>query len=173
MPLSDSARFQANFETDFLTNVTNKTNLNGYLAREFLKLHGYDNQHNNDIVISKYNNAPTENLITVWTSEEADSRIIRHAINPGVNKYKEVSIQTADSDVVVLSFGYANIVKGAGVETFSVVYGPKETYFDVLDSLSYFGEDICRALPYFHVLKGCYTTSSFYQLRKARLWKNG
>ena len=115
MPLSDSARFQANFETDFLTNVTNKTNLNGYLAREFLKLHGYDNQHNNDIVISKYNNAPTENLITVWTSEEADSRIIRHAINPGVNKYKEVSIHTADSDVVVLSFGYANIVKGAGV----------------------------------------------------------
>ena len=127
MPLSDSAWFQANFETDFLTNVTNKTNLNGYLAREFLKLHGYDNQHNNDIVISKYNNAPTENLITVCTSEEADSRIIRHAINLGVNNYKEVSIQTADSDVVVLSFGYANIVKGAGVQTFSVVYGPKET----------------------------------------------
>ena len=93
MPLSDSTRFQANFETDFLTNVTNKTNLNGYLAREFLKLHGYDNQHNNDTVISKYNNAPTENLITVCTSEEADSRFIRRAINLGVNNYKEVSIK--------------------------------------------------------------------------------
>ena len=40
-------------------------------------------------------------------------------------------MQMVDSDVVVLSFGYANIVKDAGIENFSVVYGPKETYFDV------------------------------------------
>ena len=44
-----------------------------------------------------------------------------------------------DNDVVVLSFGYAKIVKYAGFETFSVVYGPKETYFDVFDHLSYLG----------------------------------
>ena len=44
-----------------------------------------------------------------------------------------------DNDVVVLSFGYAKIVKYAGFETFSVVYGPKETYFDVFDNLSYLG----------------------------------
>ena len=58
----------------------------------------------NDTVISNDNNVLTENLITVCTSEEADSRIIRHATNLGINNYKEVSIQTADSDVVVLSF---------------------------------------------------------------------
>ena len=33
-----------------------------------------------------------------------------------------------DSDVVVLSFGYANIVKDAGIENFSVVYGPKDIF---------------------------------------------
>ena len=32
-----------------------------------------------------------------------------------------------DRYVIVLSFGYANIVKDAGVETFSVIYGPEET----------------------------------------------
>ena len=70
----------------------------------------------------------------------------------------------------MLSFGYANIVNDAGVGKFSVVYGPKEKYFDVFVNLS-FGEDICRALPYFHALTGCDTTSSFYQLGKAKFWK--
>ena len=79
--------------------------------------------------------------------------MIQHGINLGVNNNKEVLIETVDSNVVVLSFGYANIVKDADVEKFSVVYGPKEEYFDVFDNLSYFGEDICRALPIFkHLL---------------------
>ena len=85
----------------------------------------------------------TDNLITICTSEEADSWIIQHGINInlGVNNYNEVSIQMVDSDVFVLSFGYANIVKDAGVETFSMVYGPKEISFGVFDYLSYFGKD--------------------------------
>ena len=71
----------------------------------------------------------------------------------------------------MLSFGYANIVKDAGVEKFSVVYGPKEKYFDMFVNLSYFEEYICRVLPYFHALTGCDMTSSFYQLGKAKFWK--
>ena len=71
----------------------------------------------------------------------------------------------------MLSIGYAKIVKDADVEKVSVVYGPKEKYFDVFDNLSYFGEDICRALPYFHALTRCNTTSSFYQLGKSKFWK--
>ena len=71
----------------------------------------------------------------------------------------------------MLSFGYGNIVKDAGFEKFYLVYGRKEKYFDVFDNLSYFDEDICRALSYFHALTGCDTTSSFYQLGKAKFWK--
>ena len=52
-----------------------------------------------------------------------------------------------------------------------MVYGLKETYFDVFDKLSYFWEDICRALPCFHALTKCETTSSFYQLGKAEFSK--
>ena len=50
----------------------------------------------------------------------------------------------------LLAIGYANIVKDTGVENFFVVSGPKEKYFDVFDNLRYFGEDMCRALPYLH-----------------------
>ena len=50
----------------------------------------------------------------VCTSEQADTQITQPI-------YREAFIQTLESDVV-LSFGYANIVKDAGFETFSVVY---------------------------------------------------
>ena len=170
-PFNYSTPFPANFETDFLTNITNEINLNEYLTQKFIKLHDNDKQTicitYNDTVISNDDNVLNEN----GTSEEADSRIIHHAINLRVNDYKEVSIQTVDSDAVVLSLGYANIVNDAGVGKFSVVYGPKEKYFDVFVNLSYFGEDICRALPYFHALTGWDTTSSFYQLGKGKFWK--
>ena len=72
--------------------------------------------------ISNNNNVVPKNLVTVCTSGEADSQIIRHAIFLGVNNGKEVLIPTVDNDVVVLSFGYAIIVKDVGVERFYVVY---------------------------------------------------
>ena len=42
----------------------------------------------NDTVISSDNNVLNENIITVCTSEEADSRIIRHAIPLGLKNAK-------------------------------------------------------------------------------------
>ena len=57
----------------------------------------------NDTVISSDNNVLNENIITVCTSEEADSRIIRHAIKLKVNDSKEVSIETVDSPLVMLT----------------------------------------------------------------------
>ena len=77
--------------------------------------------------ISNNNSVVPKNLVTVCTSEEADSQIIRHAIFLGVNDGKEVLIPTVDSDVVVLSFGYAIIVKDVGVERFYVVYKPTKS----------------------------------------------
>ena len=82
-PFNGSILFPANFETD------NVINLNEYLDKKFLKLHDNDSQTicitYNDTVISNDDNVLTENLITVCTSEEADSRIIRHAVDLGIN----------------------------------------------------------------------------------------
>ena len=80
-------------------------------------------------------------------------------------------IQTVDSDVVVISFGYAKLVKDAVVETFSVIFWPKETYFYVFDNFSCFGGDICRGLYYFYVVTRCDATPRFYQLGKVKFWK--
>ena len=96
---------------------------------------------------------------------------VLHIMTQSFQTITTVSIETVDSDVVVLSFCYANIVKDPGVEKFSLVYGPKDKYFDVFDNLSYFGIDISRVLLYFPALTGWDTTSSFYQLGKAKFWK--
>ena len=74
------------------------------LSSKLLMFHDNDNQTicitYNDTVISNDNKVLTENLIPVCTSEEA--------INLGVNN-KEASMQTVDSDVVILSFGYPTL----------------------------------------------------------------
>ena len=41
-PFNDSTAFPANFETDFLTNITNEINLNEYFTQKFIKLHDND-----------------------------------------------------------------------------------------------------------------------------------
>ena len=43
-PFNYSTPFPANFETDFLTNITNEINLNEYLTQKFIKLHDNDKQ---------------------------------------------------------------------------------------------------------------------------------
>ena len=74
---NDSISFLANFETNFLSNVTNKTNLNEYWSQKFLKLRDNDNQTicitYNDTVILNDNKVLTENLIK-W-SEEASEQV--------------------------------------------------------------------------------------------------
>ena len=70
----------------------------------------------------------------------------------------------------MLYFDYANIID-VGLYKFSVVYRPKEKYFDVFDNLGYFGEDQWRVLPYFHSITGCDTIFSFHGLGKAKFWK--
>ena len=76
-PFNDSTAFPANFKADFLTNVINKTNLSKYFIQKFIKLHDNDNKMicitYNDAFISNNNNVLNENLITICTSEEADS----------------------------------------------------------------------------------------------------
>ena len=79
---------------------------------------------------------------------------VLHIMTQSFQTITTVSIETVDSDVVVLSFCYANIVKDPGVEKFSLVYGPKDKYFDVFDNLRYFGIDISRVLLYFPALTG-------------------
>ena len=174
-PFDDSTPIPTKFESDFLSKSVNKTNLNKYLAGKFLKLHGNAYQilciTYDDTVIFNYENILTENLINICKVEEADPRIIRHAINSAQNGFKEIQIRTIDSDVVVLCFGYVSILKNFDVNKFYVAYGPKEIYFDVFENLDVLGRELWEMLPFFNALTKCDTTSSFYQIGKSKFRK--
>ena len=172
---NDQTPLPSKFESNFLTNGTNKTNLNEYLAQKFIAFHHNNSQilcatYKQQTILSNQLHVITEESIANCSCEEADARIIRHAINLGRNGYKNVQIQTVDNNVLVLSLGYAKQLKDAGLEQLFVNYGPIRVYYNVFKNLSYLGNDICKALPFLLALTGCDTTSSFYKIGKTTHW---
>ena len=170
----DSTNIPSNFLSKFLTNNTNKINLNKYLAHKFLQHHKGKNSALcvtlDDSVVSNKEEILSETDINKCGSEEADPRIIRHVINLGKQGYTNLLAKTIDSDVVILGHTYSDIVRSSGVQNFWIIYGPKETKFNVFENSDRLGPHICKGLSFFHAFTGCDSTSSFYKVGKARFW---
>ena len=96
----------------------------------------------------------SEISIVKCVCEEADGRILRHAINMGRQGYNHVLVKTVDSDVVILSIAYADVARKHGVEKPFVNYGlSNEKCFDIFDTCTELGDDVCKGLPFFHALR--------------------
>ena len=110
----------------------------------------------------------SENDIVKCTSEEADARMDNYQLISG----SRTVIRTVDSDVVILTLAYAEIVRTHGVKDFFLIYGlaGKEKYLNAFEVCSQLGTDVCKGLPFFHALSGCDTASSFYNVGQARIW---
>ena len=117
------------FIRKFLTNVTNQTNSNKYLANKFLAYH--EGKQSilcvtfGDSIISSSEAALSETDINQCSSEKVDPRIVRHVINLGKKGYAKVQVKTVDSDVVILCLTYADVAMSKVIEGFLVVFGPK------------------------------------------------
>ena len=102
----DCSEIPPNFISKFLSNVTNKTNLNKYLANKFLTNH--EGKQSilcvtfSDSIISNSEALLSETDINQCSNKEADPRIIRHVINLGKKGYTNVQVKTVDSDVVII-----------------------------------------------------------------------
>ena len=87
VPFDDCSEIPPNFIGIFLNNVTNKTNLNKYLANKFLTYNGGKQSILcaifGDSIISNSEAALSETDINQCSNEEADPRIVRHVINHG------------------------------------------------------------------------------------------
>ena len=82
----DCSEILPNFISKFLSNVTNKTNLNKYLANKYVTCH----EGKQSILCVTFGDSIISNSEDVWSetdtnehnSEEADPRIVHHVINP-------------------------------------------------------------------------------------------
>ena len=56
------------------------------------------------------------------------------------------------------------------IESYLVVYGPKDKKIDIIDNFNKFDVSVCKGLAFFNVFTGCDTVSSFYKVGKATFW---
>ena len=176
----DCSESPPNLISKFLSNVTNKANLNKYLANNKYQAKKFLAYHEGkqsilcvtfgDSIISNSEAVLSETEINQWSSEEVNPRIARHVINLGKKGYTVVPVKTVDSDVVILCLTYADIAMSNRIESFLVVYGPKDNKIDIIDNLNKFGVSVCKGLAFFHAFTGCNTVSSFYKVGKAKFW---
>ena len=93
-------------------NSANKHDLGHYLAEKFTDFHSTTTNiptfvctHGNSILTNS-NSLQNQTDINNCISEEADQRILRHAINCAKNAFERVDVLTVDTDVLMLVISY-------------------------------------------------------------------
>ena len=90
--------------------------------------------------------------------EEADTGLLLHAKH-ATKDVERAAIQSPDSDVLVLSFSHCEEI-GCGELWFRTGFKHRTRYIPVHKIAARLGKQLCKAIPAFHTLKGCNSTSS-------------
>jgi len=101
--------------------------------------------------------------------EEADTRLVLHAANAAKAGYKKIAIRTVDTDVLVIAISTWQEMQ---CEELWLAFGTgkKYRYIAVHELANCLGPEKSKALPAFHSLTGCDTTSSFCGKGKKTAW---
>ena len=93
--------------------------------------------------------------------EEADLRIIPHAMHAARAGYKRIVVLSSDTDVLVLLIYYWNVLNEQGLEEVWIRAGVGNSvrHIPVHTLCAKLGSDVCRILPSVHAISGCDNTS--------------
>ena len=104
------------------------------------------------------------------TQEEADSRIFLHVAAAASAGHRSIIIRTTDSDVVVLGVAaYVSLKDKMGELWKAFGVGKNYRYLPIHRIAEGLGQK-AAALPAFHAITGCDTTSSFFGKGKTTAW---
>jgi len=130
--------------------------------------------------IPRVNNEVSDYVCLFSTQEEADTRIILHALHAdkqfGVSKVRgRIVIKCSDTDVLVLCVHYfPRMLHTDQLWLFmGTVTSGKDgrRYIPVHDVCSTLSDITCQILPSVHALTGCDTTSAFFGIGKKSVFK--
>ena len=80
-------------------------------------------------------------------------------------------VKAVDSDLVILFLTYADDATMSNwIESFFVVFDPKDKKIYITDHFNKFSVRVCKGLAFFQAFTGCDTVSSFYKIGKAKFW---
>ena len=156
----------------FLRNSDNKKELFCFLAEKISKLNSGSKEvyttHLNDVLTAhEYDDSINE--IKPCSHEEADTRMFLHVAHAAKHGHQKVSIRTVDTDVVVLAVAQ---IQHLQISELWIEFGIGKHYRFIpahLVALS-MGPKRASALPFFHALTGCDTTSAFCGIGKKTAW---
>lgn len=164
----------------YISNVKNKVSLGAFLTERFCELGKRQLQPNKqlviggamrdgDLAISVKNGQSLTVPTLVSHHQEADTRIILHT----QHAYKDgqrIVVQTPDTDVLLLCVSHYRETRCLKL-WFKTGVKDRLSYFPAQDVSTNLGPEICSALPAFHVLTGCDSTSAFSCIGKKKAWK--
>ena len=158
----------------FLRVDLNKEELFVEIANNLALLQLPDGKQLFTTILDKCTSSPPEADITTvspCTQEEADSRIFLHVAAAASCGHRHVIVRTTDSDVVVLAVS-AYVSLGEKIDELWVAFGMQRRYryIPVHNIVAELGQAKSAALPAFHALTGCDTTSSFFGKGKKTAW---
>ena len=106
--------------------------------------------------------------------EEADTRVLLHAQHALAQGMNHIKIISNDTDVVIIALGiYHKLRAKHHFDDIIIEFGMKKDYKAIsLKALAEaLGESRCQALPFFHALTGCDTTSAFKGIGKKKAYE--
>lgn len=92
--------------------------------------------------------------------EEADTRILLHAMDAVEKGYRQIMLRTVDTDVVVLAVSTVVLLENTQL-WIAFGTGKHLRYIPAHQIATSLGAEKARALPMFHAFTGCDTVSSF------------
>lgn len=151
---------------NFLTNSKNKTSLIEFLLHEWMKPRSLDSLGDKVLFVTcgskcyKLKADTSQEVPDLETSqEEADTRIMLHAVHAANDGNTSVVISADDTDVFLLAISFCEQVQASVF----IKSGTKArtSYVDVGKLSTAWGTDICRGILGLHAFTGCDTVSSF------------
>lgn len=163
----------------YIRNPQNKANLTAFLSSKWCQIaeenlgHGQRlvtgggfKECNKAVLVIKGSTSPLLPLQS--DQEEADTRMILHAHNAS-HDHNRVVIQSPDTDVAVLSVHFFNSLACEQL-WFRTGVKDKLRFVPIHSLAEMLGSDVCAALPCFHALTGCDSTSGLFGIGKKKAW---
>ena len=101
--------------------------------------------------------------MTNCNHEEADTRVVVHILNALEQGMKSVKVRTVDTDVVIILAGaFYELCQTQPLADIWIAFGMSKNYrfYSIIAICASLGEQRSRALPVFHTLTECDTTSA-------------
>ena len=158
---------------NFLRVHTNKTELFKFLSQAIFTWFDQDDKQlvitDGEAVLSK---PPLLDLalLAPCSHEEADSRMLLHVSHAANNGHHNILIKTVDIDVVVLTVSVAQGLLPEDELWLAFGTGKSFRYLAAHEIAAGLGPERAQALPMFHTLTGCDTSSSFAGHGKKTAW---